>query len=60
MCELCNGTNVMTVDIGFGWVKQPCPKCGPVLDEVLQKRDQELEARIREAEIRLGLVEEAS
>ncbi|RJS59167.1 hypothetical protein [Bacillus sp. PK3_68] len=48
-CNLCNGTYVVTNDIGFGWIKQPCPKCGPMPEEVWEKKHADFKKRLREA-----------
>ncbi|OCA85249.1 hypothetical protein [Pseudobacillus wudalianchiensis] len=49
MCNLCNGTYVATNDIGFGWMKQPCPKCGPMPGDIQKKRQEEFDKRLEEA-----------
>ncbi|MFL0365347.1 hypothetical protein ACH0BF_20275 [Pseudobacillus sp. 179-B 2D1 NHS] len=49
MCNLCNGTHVVTNDIGFGWIKQACPKCGPMPEVMRAKKWAEFDKRFEEA-----------
>lgn len=60
MCLLCNGTKVIHEYLEYGYSIHPCPNCKTSKEE-WEKKNRLINKRIREAQIRLGLVrEEAS